>query len=75
MQLPAQATSRQRFLKLRKGHRSLGLDQAVARSILADIKVGTEVVHLDVPYRIAAYAAKAGWSAVFGKSERIVRSD
>jgi hypothetical protein len=47
----------------------------VAQPILAKIEVRTQVVDLDVPYRIAAYAAKAGWPPVLGQSEWIIGSD
>jgi hypothetical protein len=75
MQLPARATGGQRLLKLRESHGPLWLDQTVGGSILAEIEVGTQVTSLDVPYRIAAYAAKTGWPTVLGQSERIVGSD
>src|SRR5437867_712567 len=74
MELPVYAKCSKCGLKLAKGHGLLGFDQRVARPVTANRQVQSQVIRLNIPYRVAADAAQTGWPAVSWQVHGVARS-
>jgi hypothetical protein len=75
MDFPVRARIGQCALKIVKSHGPCWLNEPMIRPVLSEREIRAQVVHLNIPYRVAANPAKTCWSAVFLEMERIARRD